>query len=137
MFIKNNNCGSSEQERIRVCCDNDGNILSVNLLEKVELTFEELQSRFTEVESNNKPHLTGYITFTADSFSEEYSEIARTYKFSSDNKLFNGKFSISLFGSCLDGTDIGVRLDQYMSKFHGGPDGWKVENCYYYKNKEL
>ena len=33
--------------------------------------------------------------------------------------------SNSLFGYCLDESDMGVRLDYYMAE-----GGWKVEDCY-------
>lgn len=35
----------------------------------------------------------------------------------------------SIIGSCLDGTDMGVRLEAYMKDEKGGPMGWEVENC--------
>lgn len=36
----------------------------------------------------------------------------------------------SIYASCLDGTDNGVRLDQVMAVEHGGENGWNVERCY-------
>ena len=36
----------------------------------------------------------------------------------------------SIYASALDGTDMGVRLEQYMADERGGKDGWKIERCY-------
>ena len=36
----------------------------------------------------------------------------------------------SVYGSCLDGTDPCVRLEQYMAVERGGEKGWSVERCY-------
>lgn len=38
----------------------------------------------------------------------------------------------SLFGNCLDGSDVGVRLDTYMFAVpvDGVGKAWKVEYCY-------
>ena len=36
----------------------------------------------------------------------------------------------SIYGSALDGTDNGVRLEQYMWAEKGGENGWKVDYCY-------
>ena len=77
-------------------------------------------------------HLSAYITFA--SFGplnkEEYSWESRTYLISSDNKAFQpNKGGYSIFGNCLDGSDQGVRLEQYMCEEYGGKDGWVVEDC--------
>ena len=92
-------------------------------------SYAELKRIFMEAESVRK-HLTAHITFTADSFKKEYSEQSRTYVVSSDNKAYWSKhLGLSIFGSCLDGTDQRVNLDKYMAEEHGGADGWKVEKC--------
>lgn len=62
---------------------------------------------------------------TPDSFDREYSEEGRSYRFSNYNKAFLPMCSGSIFSSCLDGTDDGVRLDWYVN---GG--NWKVERVY-------
>ena len=55
-----------------------------------------------------------------------YSKVERSYRFSNDNKAFlPNQLSNSVFADCLDGDDLGVRLDWYIS-----PDGWKVEYCH-------
>ena len=35
----------------------------------------------------------------------------------------------SIYGSSLDRSDMGVRLEAVMADEKGGPDGWKIENC--------
>lgn len=67
------------------------------------------------------------IVFTEDSFDKPYTEQQRSYQISNYSKrFFPNMLGTSLSGDCLDGTDLGVRLDWYM----GGKDGWKVDYCY-------
>lgn len=57
----------------------------------------------------------GVFVFTEDSFNLRYPKVSRAYAFGSSSKFFDGtKLGSSLFGSCLDGADNGVRLDLYM-----------------------
>lgn len=99
--------------------------------QETEMTYKELVSRFREVEKTGKEHLTGYIVFTEDSFDKPYSEAARTYVVSSDNKAFCPNMGgYSIYGSALDGSDPLVRLEGYMKDEKGGKDGWKIERCY-------
>lgn len=99
--------------------------------QEVEMTYRMLKARFREAENNRSGHLTGYIVFTQDSFTKPYSLESRTYVVSSDNKAFQPNMGgYSIFASALDGTDMGVRLEQYMAEERGGKDGWKVERCY-------
>lgn len=97
-----------------------------------EVTYSELVSYFKAVEhSKTGKRLGGYIVFTEDSFTAPYSELARTYRVSSDNKAFQpGMGGYSIYGSSLDGTDPCVRLEQYMAVERGGKNGWKIERCY-------
>lgn len=77
-------------------------------------------------------HLTAYITFASfgPENKREYPWKSRTYLVSSDNKAFQpNKGGYSIFGSCLDGTDPCLRLEQYMKEERGGKDGWVVEDC--------
>ena len=70
-------------------------------------------------------YLEGVIVFTEDSFENPYTETERSYWVTNDNKAWiRGMSSNSIFGNCLDGKDLGVRLDWYMY------DGWKVDYCY-------
>ena len=65
------------------------------------------------------------VVFTEDTFNEPYTETQRSYCFSSSNKAFLPNMnSNSIFGDCLDGTDNGIRLAQYIYI------GWKVDYCY-------
>lgn len=84
------------------------------------LTFKELQ--------DNKNWKEAVIVFTEDSYSKPFTEIERSYRVHSDAKYFDStKIGNSLFGDCLDGTDLGVRLDVYI---HDIENKWKVEYCY-------
>jgi len=96
-----------------------------------KMTYSELKQKFIEHEANQpEHHLTSHITFTPDSFSEDLSERSRTYVVSSYNKAYRPNMGgYSIFGSSLDGTDSGVRLESYMEEERGGADGWKVESC--------
>lgn len=77
-----------------------------------------------------KKEVTAFVTFTTDSFTKDYSRTARTYLFTSNNKAFMPNASgYSIFGRCLDGTDLGIRLESYMRVEKGGKDGWEIETC--------
>lgn len=55
------------------------------------------------------------ITYKQENWKEvNYTEKQRTYRVSKENNYFReGKISNSLFGDCLDGKDVGIRLDWY------------------------
>lgn len=97
-----------------------------------KITYAEMAAAFRAHERNHpNEHLTGCIVFTEDSFKQEYSLESRTYRVSSDNKAFQPNMGgYSIYGSSLDGTDIGVRLEGYMAAERGGSKGWKVDYCY-------
>ena len=79
-----------------------------------QVTLEELTKEFQD--QQNKYAL---ITYKQENFEKEFNETSRTYMVGSYNKYFqSGKISSSLFGSCIDGTDVGVRLDWY---------NWEIE----------
>lgn len=96
-----------------------------------KITYGELREamfKFNEEHPDGKSTLYGVIVFTEDSFSKPFTEKERSYKVSNDNKGFqSGKISNSIFGNCLDGVDMGVRLDWYM---YDAENPWKVEYCY-------
>ena len=98
------------------------------------MKYKELKKLFSDHESHYpQSHLTGYITFSSfgPANQEEYPWESRTYLVSSDNKAFQpNKGGYSIFGCCLDGSDQGVRLEQYIQEEYGGKDGWVVEDCY-------
>lgn len=103
-------------------------------MEKEKLMFREFRKRMFE--HNSAPGLKepvyGVVVFTEDSFSRQYSLESRSYRVSSDNKAFRaGNYSVSLFGSALDGSDFGVKISAYMCDLNGGEDGWKVDHCYF------
>lgn len=76
----------------------------------------------------NEKRLEGVVVFAEDSWDKPYTEIQRSYQFSSDNKAFlPDQLGNSIFADCLDGKDLGVRIDWYM-KDDKRPQ--KVEYCY-------
>ena len=87
--------------------------------------FRDAMFKFNEEHPDGKSSLGGVIVFTKDSFNKPYTETERSYRTDNSQKAFNhGMISNSIFGNCLDGKDLGVRLDWYMY------DGWKVDYCY-------
>ena len=103
-----------------------------------KITYNELASIFRAHENamdclpyHERTHLRGCIVFTEDSFTQPYSLEARTYEVSSDNKAYRPHMGgYSIYGSAIDGTDSGVRLEAYMAAEKGGKDGWRVDYCY-------
>ena len=95
------------------------------------MNYSELKRIFRELKGTfPRDDLTAHVIFTEDSFAKQYPLLSRTYCFSSDNKAFQpNKGGYSIFGDCLDGSDQGVRLEQYMNEEYGGKDGWVVEDC--------
>ena len=76
----------------------------------------------------NEKRIEGVVVFTEDSFTKPYTEKERSYQFSSDNKSFlPDQIGNSIFADCLDGKDLGVRIDWYM---HDKEHPWKVDYCY-------
>lgn len=96
----------------------------------IDLTYRQMVTLFRAAENENS-HLCGYVVFSSDSFDKPYSERSRTYGISSNNKAFQSRMGgYSIYGSSLDGSDMCVRLDQYIEPEYGGKDGWKIERCY-------
>ncbi len=96
----------------------------------VDMTYQKMRGFFRAAERQNQ-HLTGYIVISQASFEEKYSLESRTYVVSSDNKAYQpNKGGYSIFAVALDGSDAGVRLEQYLSSEYGGQDGWQIERCY-------
>lgn len=97
-----------------------------------KLTFEELKAKM--IAFNNEynittkgtgPVLEGVIVFTEDTFSKPYSLEERSYKVTNQNKAFLPNcFSNSIFGNSLDGSDMNVRLHDYIGD-------WKIDYCYF------
>lgn len=97
---------------------------------EVNMTYSTMKNYFRTAE-RARQHLTGYIVMSPASFEKEYSLESRTYVVSSDNKAFQPNMGgYSIFAVALDGSDAGVRLEQYMASEYGGKDGWQIERCY-------
>ena len=98
------------------------------------ITYDELKNIMRKADKDGKT-LEGIIVFTEDSFDKPYSEEERSYKVSNETSkgLQDGKISNSIWGDCLDGKDLAVRLDAYM---YDGEDGWKIDYCYLLDNNE-
>lgn len=70
-----------------------------------------------------KDAIYGYIVYSADNWSDEYSLEERTYKICSYNyKFMFGSSFKSYYGCCLNGDHINVRLDHFPY--------WRIEECY-------
>jgi hypothetical protein len=97
------------------------------------MNWKELHQKFEEFEKDNTSgkHLEAEVIFTEDSFTKPYTKEQRTYRFSSDNKAFKpSMIGYSIFASCIDGTDQGVRIERYMKEEQNykDPQAWEVED---------
>lgn len=80
---------------------------------------------------NRHDWLKAVVVFTADSFSEEYSEAARSYEFDCFQRAFlPGEISSAVHGTSLDEREHCVRIDVFIDQ------GWKIERCYISEYKE-
>ena len=98
----------------------------------VEMTWEEMTEWFCKYNKTKPPvdPVKGYIVFASASYNQFYPVKSRTYCVNNEANWFHdGRFSTSLRGDCLDGSDRGVRLDAYMRDF-GNKNGWIVDYCY-------
>jgi len=127
------------EEQVCIVCNDEGKISGMALNRAVreeetvtDMTYADLSNLFRAAERDGSgKHISGYVVFSADSFTEAYSEEARTYLVSSNNKAFIPNMGgYSIYGSAVDGSDPSARLEQYMAAEKGGKDGWKVERCY-------
>lgn len=88
-----------------------------------EITNQEMHDLFRDTQDKY-----ALITYKQENFEKEFSEQSRTYMVSSDNRCFEtGKIANSMFGSCIDGTDVGIRLDWYK---------WKIEKIMLLETQE-
>jgi hypothetical protein len=73
----------------------------------------------------NPTNIEAVVVFTGKGMNrDDYTEVQRSYQFSSDNKYFlSDQIGNSIFADCLDGTEHGVRLDWYIHE-------WEVDYCY-------
>lgn len=93
------------------------------------ITFKELEDRFCKLNREGASSETAVIVFKPESFPDrEYTEKERTYRVSSDNKMFkSGMGGYSLFGVCLANSDDYKRLDYRMRGYEG--TRWVVDYC--------
>lgn len=85
------------------------------------MTFHDLKR---ELEQANRDGVErqGVIVYSQSNWEQEFSLESRSYVVSSNNRRFQeGKIANSMFGSSLDGSDMGVRLDLY---------NWEIDYCY-------
>lgn len=87
-----------------------------------KISYAEFYKRMMDRNKSKGSPITGVIVYKQSSFDKEYTEEERSYRVSSDNKCFFSKISNSMYGDCLDGKDLGVRLDWY---------NWDVDYCYF------
>lgn len=103
-------------------------------MDKTRMTWEEAVRYLTEF--NQKHNITTkgggpqtctmVAVITKDSFGKEYTVEERSYAFTNHNKFFiPSNIGNSIFADCLDGKDIGIRLEQYVCNLN-----WNVEYCY-------
>lgn len=98
-----------------------------------EMAYRQLVNLFraVEAETHERIHVSGEILFAPESFTSDYSEEARTYLVSSNNKAFQPNMGgYSIYGSSKDGIDLLVRLEQYMKDEKGDENGWIVDKCF-------
>lgn len=97
----------------------------------VELSYKEMTDIFKKVNQCGGRPIGGYIVFSQSNFAKPYSAESRTYEVGSNNKAFIPSMGgYSIFGSSIDGSDMGVRLDRYMRSEHP----WEIERCYMKKD---
>ena len=86
------------------------------------MTWSEMKELFINHNKTSNKAIYGVVVYSNDNFEDEYSELSRSYRVSSNNNAFKSdKISNSIKGDCLDNSESGVRLDWY---------NWKVEYCY-------
>ena len=107
--------------------------------DKLKITYKELVSAFENFNKSKdykrqgdcEERITGVIVFTEDSFIKKYPLESRSYRVASDNKAFlSVSLGRSIFGDSLDGTDVGVRLENYIDVECGKKCGGHVDYCY-------
>ena len=71
-----------------------------------------------------KSDLSAVIVYASSNWNAPYTEEQRSYRVynTSGKMFFDGMRGNSIYGDCLDGVDLGVRLDAYR---------WEIEKCYF------
>lgn len=98
-----------------------------------KITFEEVRKVFRKYNKDNGvihgmpsnvPTISAVIVYKQSNFTKPYTETERSYRITNTcgKAFFNmPSGSQSMRGDCIDGHDLGVRLDAY---------GWDIEYCY-------
>ena len=103
-------------------------------MDKNRMSWQEAVQYLTEFNKKHDIHTKGskpatcvmVAVITRDSFSKEYTLKERSYAFTNHNKFFiPSNIGGSIFADCLDGKDVGIRLEQYVCNLN-----WNVEYCY-------
>ena len=93
-------------------------------VEEKSITFDELcetMGAWNKAHDANKASLYGVIVFEQSNFAEPYTELERSYRVSNDAPTFRKLNDDTIVGDCLDGIDLGLRLDLY---------DWTIDYCY-------
>ena len=89
-----------------------------------KITCNEFKEKMFEA-AKKGDELHGVIVFAEDYFSEPYTVTERSYYVGSHDKYWDIlTIGRGLLGDCLDGIDLGVRLDWFRTP-------WKVDYCYF------
>lgn len=109
-------------------------------MDKTRMTWQEAVQYLIEFNKKHDIHTKGIkpatcvmvAVITKDSFRKEYTLTERSYAFTNHNKFFIPEnLGNSIFADCLDGKDVGVRLEQYILTLD-----WYVEYCYIKEERE-
>ena len=96
------------------------------------MTFEQVKEKFRQYNKAYDLHygvstevrpMVAIVVYSQSNWNKPFTEKERSYRITSNGgkALFNNMLGNSIFGDCLDGEDLGVRLDAY---------DWKVDYCY-------
>ena len=109
-------------------------------MDKNRMTWNEAVEYLTEFNKKHDIHTKGgkpatcvmVAVITKDSFRKEYTLKERSYAFTNHNKFFIPEnLGNSIFADCLDGKDVGIRLEQHIRTLD-----WNVEYCYIKEERE-
>lgn len=93
--------------------------------ELCEKCYQHNKANNIQTQYGDKHALKCFVVVSQNSFNKPFTELERTYTFTSDNKYFIARMGgNSIFADCLDGKDEGVRLDWYIGV-------WDFEKCWY------
>lgn len=102
-----------------------GKFIAVRGIIYKKVSFEELDSLFRKY--GDDMSIGGIIIFDQSNFNKKYTKLGRSYITSSSNNRYNWKMvGNSVFASCLDGSEMGVRIDEWLY----GINPFKIEECY-------